>query len=65
MKASYGQKDKILDLILNFAKSDENIRTVLLESSRANPFGKVDEISDYDIAFVTRSNKPYLNKSWF
>lgn len=58
-------ESKTMDSILNFAKSDENVRAVLLEGSRANPNGKVDEISDYDIAFVTRSNTPYLNKSWF
>ncbi len=59
------KKNEILNIVLNFAKSDENIRAVLLEGSRANPNGKIDKLSDYDIAFVTHSNKPYLDKYWF
>ena len=30
-------EQEMLDLILNFAKNDENIRAVLLNGSRANP----------------------------
>ncbi|MDR1013273.1 MAG: aminoglycoside 6-adenylyltransferase [Lactobacillales bacterium] len=58
-------QDLVLQRLLSFAKSDENVRTVLLEGSRANPDAKVDEFSDYDIAFVTRSNQSYLSKEWF
>jgi streptomycin adenylyltransferase len=43
-----------------FAEGDENIRAVLLEGSRANPHARVDRWSDYGVAFVTRSNEPYL-----
>ncbi|MDR1628316.1 MAG: aminoglycoside 6-adenylyltransferase [Oscillospiraceae bacterium] len=56
---------EVINLILNFARSNENIRAVLLEGSRANPNGKVDELSDYDIAFVTTSNEQFLDKRWF
>ena len=51
--------------LVAFAEGDENIRAVLLEGSRADPRGTVDEWSDYDVAFVTRSNEPYLRAGWF
>lgn len=58
-------ESEIMNLILEFAKSDDNVRAVLLKGSRANPNCKPDELSDYDIAFVTQSNEPYLNNQWF
>jgi aminoglycoside 6-adenylyltransferase len=51
--------------LVAFAEDDENIRAVLLAGSRADPRGTVDEWSDYDVAFVTRSNEPYLRAEWF
>ncbi|MDR2043120.1 MAG: aminoglycoside 6-adenylyltransferase [Clostridium sp.] len=52
-------RDIILQALLGCAKNDENIRAVLMEGSRA--FGAVDEYSDYDIVYVTRSNEPYFD----
>ena len=57
--------DDTLRRLVAFAEGDENIRAVLLEGSRADPRGRVDEWSDYDVAFVTRSNEPYLRAEWF
>jgi len=54
-----------LPALLAFAAADDNIRAVLLQGSRANPNGLVDRWSDYDVAFVTRSNEPYLASGWF
>lgn len=51
--------DDILKILLNYAYNDENIRAVLMEGSRA--FGKVDQYSDYDIVYVTRSSEQYFN----
>ena len=57
--------DEPLRRLVAFAEGDENIRAVLLEGSRANPHARVDKWSDYDVAFVTRSNEPYLRAEWF
>jgi aminoglycoside 6-adenylyltransferase len=57
--------DDLLRRLVAFAEGDENIRAVLLEGSRADPRGTIDEWSDYDVAFVTRSNEPYLRAEWF
>lgn len=53
------KNDEILKIMLDYANSDDNIRAVLMEGSRA--FGEVDEYSDYDIVFVTVSSEPYFN----
>ena len=50
--------DDVLQTLFDYAAADENIRAALLEGSRA--FGKVDQYSDYDITYVTRSNEPYF-----
>jgi aminoglycoside 6-adenylyltransferase len=57
--------DDVLRRLVAFADADENIRAMLLEGSRADPQGAVDQWSDYDVAFVTRSNEPYLRAEWF
>ena len=57
--------DDLLRRLVAFAEGDENVRAVLLEGSRADPRGAIDEWSDYDVAFVTRSNEPYLRAEWF
>jgi hypothetical protein len=51
--------------LIAFAERDDNIRAMLLAGSRADPHGTVDLWSDYDVAFVTRSNEPYLRAEWF
>lgn len=51
--------DDILKILLNYAYNDDNIRAVMMEGSRA--YGKVDQYSDYDIVYVTRSSEQYFN----
>ncbi|MDD4474445.1 MAG: aminoglycoside 6-adenylyltransferase [Eubacteriales bacterium] len=51
--------DKTLNILLDYAKNDDNIRAVLMEGSRA--FGAVDQYSDYDVVYVTVTSEPYFN----
>ena len=51
--------DKVLSVLIDYAKNDDNIRAVLMEGSRA--FGAVDKYSDYDVVYVTVSSEPYFN----
>lgn len=51
--------DNVLEIMLNYAENDDNIRAVLMEGSRA--FGEVDEYSDYDLVYVTESSQPYFD----
>ena len=51
---------EMFDLILNFAKKDENIRAVVLNGSRANPNAPRDLFQDYDIACLVNDMTPYI-----
>lgn len=60
-------KKDILQTILAFAKTKEEIRLVLLEGSRANQKVKQDRFQDYDIAFFMQTSdieKFKNNQSW-
>ena len=41
--------EEMLNLILNIAKEDDNIRAVLMSGSRANPDCPKDTYQDFDI----------------
>ena len=43
---------EMYDLILGIAKSDERIRAVILNGSRANPNAASDVFQDYDIVYI-------------
>ena len=43
-----------------WAQGDENVRVVILTSSRAEPRWAVDELSDYDIEVFVRDLEPFL-----
>ncbi len=61
MKTQWQIRDEILD----FAVSDENIRAVLLEGSRANPNAVPDEYQDYDVVFVVSNFEKFISDgSW-
>jgi len=45
---------EILDLILNFARNDENIRAVVMNGSRVNPQVPKDPFQDFDIVYLVR-----------
>jgi len=40
---------EMLDLILNIAENDDNIRAVIMNGSRVNPHAKKDPFQDFDI----------------
>lgn len=47
-------QQEMMDLILGFAQSDERVRAVFLNGSRANPHAPRDIYQDYDIVYVVR-----------
>ena len=53
-------EQEMLDLILGFAKNDENIRAVLLNGSRANTNAPKDILQDFDIACIVKDVTPYI-----
>ena len=59
------QPNEMLELILNTAKEDENIRAVLMTGSRANPDSPVDKYQDSDIVYFVKEVAPYWdNMEW-
>lgn len=60
---------EVFSAILDFAKSQESIRIVTLEGSRANPHIKKDRFRDYDISFFLdkaslQKFRDDINDSW-
>ncbi len=53
-------ENEIMSLILNVAKTDNRIRVVFLNGSRANPNAKKDILQDYDIVYVVREKESFL-----
>ncbi|NWG07750.1 MAG: aminoglycoside 6-adenylyltransferase [Chloroflexi bacterium] len=51
---------EILDLILDFARKDSNIRAVVMNGSRANPNASKDIFQDFDVACLVKDVKPYI-----
>ncbi|MBP3039451.1 aminoglycoside 6-adenylyltransferase [Bacillaceae bacterium Marseille-Q3522] len=47
-------EQEMMDLILNAAKKDERIRSVIMNGSRTNPNAPHDCFQDYDIVYVVR-----------
>ncbi|MBS1552435.1 MAG: aminoglycoside 6-adenylyltransferase [Bacteroidetes bacterium] len=54
------KENEIFELILNVAKSDERIRAVFLNGSRANPDIKPDIFQDFDIVYIVREFNSFL-----
>jgi len=55
----------VLDKIQKWAKTQSEIRVVLLTSSRASKNEKVDQLSDYDIELYVEDMNPYVeNNNW-
>lgn len=50
-----------MQLILHVAKSDERIRAVSMEGSRANPAAPKDKYQDYDITYYVTDMAPFYN----
>lgn len=55
-------QNDIQDKILNFAKSDERIRAVLLNGSRANSKVTPDKYQDFDVVFIVKDFDSFLTK---
>lgn len=56
---------EIIDLIIDTAKSDERIRAVSMEGSRADPNTPKDKYMDYDISYYVTDVKSFVtDKLW-
>lgn len=55
-------EEEVLALLIGFAKSEERIRLVSLEGSRANPAIVDDEFKDYDMIFFVTDMESFLSK---
>lgn len=53
-------EQEMLDLILDFANKDENIRAVVMNGSRANSNAPKDIFQDFDIACLVNEMSPYM-----
>jgi aminoglycoside 6-adenylyltransferase len=51
-------EQEILDLILNYAHNDDNVRAVVLNGSRVNPNIKKDPFQDFDVVYLVRDVSP-------
>ncbi len=59
------KEDEVISLILNIAKTDDRIRAVLLNGSRANPNTKKDKFQDFDIVYIVNEIDSFLaDHSW-
>lgn len=54
--------DEIIELVLNIAKADENIRAVMMTGSRANSDCPIDIFQDFDIVYFVRDVNTYWDK---
>lgn len=62
MKRSY---DEMMELIMSKADTDERIRAVTMEGSRANPKALHDELSDFDICYYVSDIREFAgDKEW-
>lgn len=58
-------EQQMLDLILRVAQSDDRIRVVLLNGSRANPNAPRDIFQDFDIIYLVTDPVPFIrNLPW-
>src|SRR5690242_5484247 len=58
-------KDKTLRKLTDWGGQQEQIRALILTSSRSNPSAPVDVFSDYDVIVVVKDIQPFFqDKSW-
>ena len=48
-------ESEMFELILRFAREDEDVRVVVLNGSRANASVKKDPSQDFDVVYLVRS----------
>lgn len=56
---------EMLDLILNVAQNDDNVRAVIMNGSRVNPNAKKDPFQDFDVVYFVREVVPYKRNEAF
>jgi aminoglycoside 6-adenylyltransferase len=59
---SMNKHEKLLQKVLNYVDSDENIRVVEMNGSRVNNQIQADEYQDFDIVFYVRSFDQYIHR---
>ena len=52
--------EEMFDLILSYAKTEDRVRAVVLNGSRANPNAPKDQYQDFDIIYVVRDFASFL-----
>lgn len=58
-------EEEMFNLILDFAKSNNSIKAVLLNGSKANPNAKKDKFMDFDIVYVVDKTEPFIKNKNF
>ncbi len=59
------QPDPVIERLAQWAMSGDNVRAILLTSTRAVPGAPVDALSDYDVILVARDIQPLVaDRSW-
>ncbi len=58
-------EEKMYELIMNIAKADDRVAAVYMNGSRTNPNASKDIFQDYDIVYVVRETKSFIeDKEW-
>lgn len=58
-------EEKMYELIMNIAKADDRVAAVYMNGSRTNPNVPKDIFQDYDIVYVVRETKSFIeDKEW-
>lgn len=52
-------QQEMLDLIVNVARNEEQVRTVIMNGSRANPNASQDIFQDFDIVYLVTDVAPF------
>ena len=52
-------EQEMIDLLLDFARKEEDVRAVLMNGSRVNPNVKRDIFQDFDIVYLVKEVEPY------
>lgn len=53
-------EEKMYELIMNIAKADDRVAAVYMNGSRTNPNVPKDIFQDYDIVYVVRETKSFI-----
>lgn len=58
------QQNKVYQKLQNWAQGNDNVRAMILTSSRVDPNSKPDAFSDYDIEIYVSNIEPFMNDEW-